>query len=91
MHEATVSECLKKMKVMQKDLEYLGGLAEKWTAQKERFPLIVEGIGIQREQFSDWISTLKKCKVVEIPFPVTFHKEAPDALAAPEDAPQVQE
>ena len=85
MHSATVAECIVKMKILQKDLEYLGGLAEKWDSQKGRFPLIVEGIGIQRETFSEMIEKLKLCPVVDIPFEVTFHKDRPGSLTAPEE------
>ncbi|TET31404.1 MAG: hypothetical protein E3J72_22480 [Planctomycetota bacterium] len=91
MPEATVADCLKKMKILQKDLEYLGGLAEKWTSQIDRFPLIVEGIGQQRENFNEMIGTMKECRVVDIPFPVTVSKEVPDTLVAPEDNAQPEE
>ncbi|MHC4662332.1 MAG: hypothetical protein ACYS8W_11645 [Planctomycetota bacterium] len=82
-HEATFEEVIRKLNMIQKDTEYLKDLTSRWLSQEKRFPLIVEGIGKQGENFKEMVDTLMHAKVVEIPFPVTVSAEAPRTMKIP--------
>jgi hypothetical protein len=59
----TVEEALRRVQAMKKDIEYVGGLEQKWREQQKRFPIIYEGIKKQAEAFKMRVEQLKTIKV----------------------------
>jgi hypothetical protein len=59
----TVEDVLRRLQTLKKEIEYLTGLEEKWREQKDRFPLIYEGIRKQIEALKERKGQLKTLKV----------------------------
>ncbi|TET31405.1 MAG: hypothetical protein E3J72_22485 [Planctomycetota bacterium] len=83
MPEATFEEVIRKLNMLQKDMEYLKDLTQRWLSQEKRFPIIVEGIGKQGERFGEMVNILMDAKVVDLPFPVIVSPEAAKTMSAP--------
>ena len=59
----TVEDVLRMIQIVKRDVEYLKGLESKWEEQKERFPIIYDGIIKQREALRLKASKLRTLKV----------------------------
>ena len=59
----TVEDVLRMMQLVKRDVEYLKELESKWEEQKERFPIIYDGIIKQREALRLKASKLRTLKV----------------------------
>ena len=89
----TVEDVLRFIQIVRKDMEYLHGLEEKWREQKERFPVIYEGIIKQREALKLKIAKLRQMRVMfeveELEMLPTHAMEPPrPAAAKKEEAPK---
>jgi len=75
MPDPTFEDVIRKLNMIQKDMEYLKDLTQRWLSQEKRFPIIVEGIGKQGERFGEMVDILMDARVVDIPFPVQVSSE----------------
>lgn len=59
----TVEDVLRMIQIVKRDVEYLKGLENKWGEQKERFPVIYDGIVKQQEALRLKANKLRTLKV----------------------------